>query len=472
MIIGITGNSGSGKTAISKLLGTVPMRQNVAKGTDLDTYIIDADEIVKEMSMPGEEYFKEIVKEFGQDILLANGEIDKSKLANIIFTDNEKREVLNSLTFRYVVEEISKRANLSKNKTVIIDAPLLIESKLNEICDIVISVIADEDIKTKRICLRDNIDEDTAKKRINAQAENDFYIKNSNLVIVNNDGYNLEKIIEDIREIIGSKIITNNEVVIIQDGKSRILQFKRLLEYSDILSHAFTLKPLDFGSNDTYRENKEEADANYKSVCELLKLDSKNIVRPYQTHTNNVKDITEETGVFPKKLVDIDGLVTDKRNKILSLTFADCTPIYLFDKNKKIIGNIHSGWQGTVKRISEKAIEFMKQKYNCDPKDIICIIGPTIRECHFEVQKDVRDIFYNEFKSMNNIDDIIKYNEESNSYFINTVEINKNLLLQQGILEENIVDSKVCTFCNSDIIHSYRKEGIEAGRNTSLICLK
>lgn len=468
MIIGITGSSGSGKTSIS---GTVHMRQNVAKVTDLDTYIIDADEVVKEMSMPGQLYFKEIVKAFGQDILLKNGEIDKAKLASIIFTDNEKREVLNSLTFQYVVEEISKRVNLIENKTVIIDAPLLIESKLNEICDIVISVVADEDIKIKRICMRDNIDEDTAKKRINAQPKNDFYIKNSNLVIVNNEGYKLEKIVEDIKEIIESEIIKNNEIVIIQDCKSRVLQFKRLLEYSDILSHAFTLKPLDFGSNDTYRENKKEADGNYKSVCDLLKLDSKNIVRPYQTHTNNVKDITEEIGVFPEELVDIDGLVTDQKNKILSLTFADCTPIYLFDKNKKIIGNIHSGWQGTVKRIAEKAIEFMKEKYSCNPKDIVCVIGPTIRECHFEVQKDVRDIFYNEFKSMDNIDDIIKYNEETNSYFINTVEINKNLLLQQGILEENIVDSKICSFCNSDIIHSYRKDGIEAGRNTALVSL-
>lgn len=470
MIIGITGNSGSGKTSISSALGTVPVRQNVAKGTDLNTYIIDADKVVKEMSMPGEVYFKEIVKEFGKDILLENGEIDKSKLASIIFEDEGKREILNSLTFKYVVEEISKRTSLNRNKTVIIDAPLLIESKLSEICDIVISVVADEEIKIKRICLRDNIDEDTAKKRINAQPKNDFYIKNSNLVILNNDEYSLEKIVEDIKEIVESKII-NDEVVIIQDENSRILQFKRLLKYNDVLSHAFTLKPLDFGSNDTYKEGKENFDSNYKSVCELLKLDSKNIVRPYQTHTNNVKEVAEEIGVFPKKLENIDGLVTSQKNKILSLTFADCTPIYLFDKNKRIIGNIHSGWQGTVKRIAEKAIGFMKETYSCNPEDIICIIGPTIRECHFEVQKDVRDIFYNEFKSMDNIDEVIKYNKETNSYFINTVEINKNLLLQQGILEENIVDSRICSFCNSDIIHSYRKNGKEAGRNTALITL-
>lgn len=468
MIIGITGNSGSGKTSI---LGTVPSGQNVAKGTDLNTYIIDADKVVKEMSMPGKVYFKEIVKKFGEDILLQTGGINKKKLANIIFSDKEKRELLNSLTFKYVVEEIKKQISTYKNKTVIIDAPLLIESNLNKLCDVVISVIADESTKIKRICKRDSIDIETAKKRLNAQPKDEFYLKNSNIVVINNDGYSLEKIAENIKEIIESKII-NDEIVVIQDDKSRILQFKKLLEYNDVLSHAFTLKPFDFGSNETYLEKREKIDNNYKTVCKMLKLDSKNIVRPYQTHTDNIANIKDEIGVFPKELTNIDGLVTNKENKILSLTYADCTPIYLFDKVKKVIGNIHSGWQGTVKKIAKKAVKFMKEKYNCNPEDIICVIGPTIRKCHFEVQKDVRDLFYNEFNYMENIEDIIEYNTDSKSFFIDTVEINKNLLKEEGILEENIIDSKVCTVCNSDIIHSYRKEGKKAGRNTALISLK
>ena len=173
-----------------------------------------------------------------------------------------------------------------------------------------------------------------------------------------------------------------------------------------------------------------------------------------------------------KTFVDTDALTTNKKGKILSLTFADCMPIYLFDKNKKVIGNIHSGWKGTVKKIAKKSVEFMKEKYSSNPEDIVCVIGPTIRKCHFEVKQDVRDIFYNEFKYMKNIDDIIKYNEQTKTYFIDTVEINKNLLQEEGILKENIIDSKVCTYCNSNLIHSYRKEGEKSGRNTALICLK
>lgn len=180
----------------------------------------------------------------------------------------------------------------------------------------------------------------------------------------------------------------------------------------------------------------------------------------------------KKCGMFNQEFIDTDALTTKKKEKILSLTFADCTPIYLFDKNQKVIANIHSGWKGTVKKIAKKSVKFMKEKYSSNPEDIICVIGPTIRKCHFEVQQDVRDIFYNEFEYMKNIDDIIKYNKETKSYFIDTVEINKNLLQEEGIPEENIIDSNVCTYCNSNIIHSHRKEGKEAGRNTALICLK
>ena len=460
MIIGITGNSGSGKTSISKLLRK-----------ELEADIINADEIVKEMSMPQKVYYKEIVKAFGKEILLDNSEIDKPKLADIIFKSNEKKDVLNSLTFKYIVDEIKIRASSSKSKIVIIDAPLLIESKLNEICDIVISVIADEDVKLRRICKRDNIDEKNALNRINAQPENEFYIKNSNLAIINNNNSNLEKQVDGIKELIQSEAIKSKEIVIIQNEDLRIMQFKRLLGHTDLV-HAFTLKPIDIKNSNEYEENKEEVDNNFKSICELLKLDIKNIIRPYQTHTDNVKEVNEELGIFNEKFIDTDGLVTNKKDKILSLTFADCTPIYLYDKNKKIIGNIHSGWKGTVKKIAKKAIEFMKEKFVSNPEDIICVIGPTIRKCHFEVQQDVRDIFYNEFKYMENIDDIIQYNEKTKSYFIDTVLINKNLLQEEGIQEENIIDSKVCTYCNNNIIHSFRKEGKESGRNTAIICLK
>ena len=244
------------------------------------------------MSMPGALYYNEIVKAFGRDVLLENGELNKTKLADIIFKNNEKRNTLNSLTFKYIVDEIKTRASSSESKIVIIDAPLLIESNLNKICDIVISVIADEEIKLKRICVRDNIDEETALNRINSQPKNEFYIKNSNLVIINNDS-NLEKQIQGIKELINSELLRNEEIVIIQNEDLKIMQFRKLLEYTNLL-HAFTLKPIDVKNSTEYEENKEQVDSNFKAICDLLKIDIKNIIRPYQAHTDNIQEVNEE----------------------------------------------------------------------------------------------------------------------------------------------------------------------------------
>ena len=164
--------------------------------------------------------------------------------------------------------------------------------------------------------------------------------------------------------------------------------------------------------------------------------------------------------------------MTDKKQKVLSLTFADCIPIYLFDKNKKVIALVHSGWVGTTKKILKKAIERLEDEYSCEIKDLICAFGPSIRQCHFEVDKEVRNIFYETFKEMSDIDKIIKDNKETGKSYIDTIKINKNILKEKGFLEENVIDCNICTLCNSDSIHSYRKEGIKAGRNTAILCLK
>ena len=400
---------------------------------------------------------------------MENKEINRPKLAQIIFSNNQKREELNKITCLHIAKKIEEEAKM-ENQNIIIDAPLLIETNLNKICDMVISVTANKNIKIDRICKRDNVDKRTAEQRLNSQLSENTYIKNSNYVLINNNA-NLEKEAKEFLELLNNKNLFNKETVIIKNENIRYMQFKKLLEYKNI-KHCFTLKPLDVGSNDTYKEIKNIADKNYNDVCNLLELDSKNIVRPYQTHTNNVKKVIIEIGIFPEELKDIDGLITQENNKILSLTFADCTPIYLYDKQKNIIGNIHSGWQGTIKKIAKYAIIQMKKEFNSNPKDIICVIGPTIRKCDFEVQEDVKSEFYNTFNYMKNIDKIIEFNKNTNSYFIDTVEINKELLKEEGILEDNIIDSKICTCCNSNIIHSYRKEGKQAGRNTALICLK
>lgn len=152
------------------------------------------------MAKSGEEYWNAIVLEFGQDILKEDKEINRKKLANIVFNDKEKKNILDELTQKYVVEEIKKQISSKSNN--VLDVPLLIESKLNKVCDYVISVISDERIKTDRICKRDNLTKEEALARIKAQPTNEFYIENSNYVIINNSNDStslneIEKILND-----------------------------------------------------------------------------------------------------------------------------------------------------------------------------------------------------------------------------------------------------------------------------------
>lgn len=174
-IIGITGSSGSGKTTISEILKN-----------KYNAHIIDADEIAKKLSKKGTMYLSAIVKSFGNEIVTKEGELKRKELANLIYEDDEKRNRLNELTFLYVVEEIKANINKLKGKDlIVIDAPLLFEGKLDQVCDFVIGVIANEEDKIRRICERDNIDEEIAKKRLSIQMSNEFIKENADYVIVN-----------------------------------------------------------------------------------------------------------------------------------------------------------------------------------------------------------------------------------------------------------------------------------------------
>lgn len=457
-IIGVTGNSGTGKSEFSKIL---------AKKIQAER--INADKIAKECATKGHEYYDEIVKHFGKEILLED-EIDRKKLAEIVYENDDERDELNQLTNNYIVREIKKEINKIKTKNIIMDVPLLFESKLNEECDATISLLAKKEIKLERIIQRDKTRREALEKRLKIQNEDDYYIKQSNYIVINNSA-DLEKEADEFVEAFKEGKLFNDEIVIIKNGSTRYLQFRKLLEYKNI-QHGFTLRPMDFGNNATYHEKQVEIEKYNKSICDNLALPYENLIRPMQTHTNNVERIDDEKGIYIEKLKDVDALVTDKQERVLMLSFADCTPIYIYDKKKNVISLVHSGWVGTTKKIVKCAINKLKEEYNSNPEDLICAIGPCIKQCHFEVDKDVRDIFYNTFKYMKNIDEIIKDNDATGKSYIDTTKININMMIEEGVKEENIINSNVCTMCNYKFIHSYRQDGDKSGRNVAILSLK
>ena len=264
----------------------------------------------------------------------------------------------------------------------------------------------------------------------------------------------------------GNKLQVEN---IIYQNKNGIeyIQFKRLLEYPEI-THCYTMKSnnqLNFQIRDRNFFNKS-----CNEIYKCLELKNPLVVRPYQTHTDNVKIVKKI-----EKLENTDGIITNKKEIALITTSADCISLLLYDPIKKAIGSIHSGWKGTLKGIIVKAIEKMINEYQSNPEDIICCIWPSIRQCCFEVDEDVKDLFYNKYKNLKNIDEIIKLGDQKEGkqkYYIDTVKINMELIKNIGLREENIIDSNICTMCHSKEFHSYRADGKKFGVNGAIIAIK
>lgn len=243
------------------------------------------------------------------------------------------------------------------------------------------------------------------------------------------------------------------------------IQFKKLLEYPEI-THCYTLRSDNKISFPPIYKDEKMLKQSYEKICDCLNLNVATVMKPHQTHTDRV-EIIEKI----EYLDEVDGMITDKENIALLTTSADCTSLLFFDPVKKVIADVHSGWKGTLKAIGKKTVEKMIKHYNCNPQDIICCICPCIKACCFEVDEDVKDLFQEQYKNLSNI--IIKANvvDGKQKYHIDTTKINIELLKDIGLKDENIIDSDVCTRCNSKYFHSYRVDKEKSGRNASIISI-
>ena len=278
--------------------------------------------------------------------------------------------------------------------------------------------------------------------------------------------------------------LSNENVIHVEKEGIQYLQFRKLLEYSDIITHGYSLG-IDKNFR-TARANKQKlpeqeakkAIKDYENLGKCIDVKLNKMVKPNQAHTDKIqiveKHILENEPDFNLEVYDkTDGLITNKKDIALATTNADCILLLFFDPVNKVIANVHSGWRGTIQRISVKTVQKMVNKFNCKPENIICCICPSIRKCHFEVENDVKEIFEKEFKDLkieqNN--DIMEKQKDKEKWNIDTVLINKIILSNVGLKKENIIDSGICSICNKDLIHSFRAEKQGYGLNTALISL-
>jgi len=182
--IAITGSISTGKSTVTKLL--------IERGFP----VIDADKVSRKVVEVGKPAYKDIVKQFGDEILNSDMTIDRAKLGNIIFNDGESRLYLNNIVHLRVVEEIIKQVKMySKNNNIIfLDIPLLIEEmdRLKELgleFDEIWLVYTDKDMQLKRLMKRDNIDKKNALGKIKSQMSIEDKRKFADVIIDNTEGF-------------------------------------------------------------------------------------------------------------------------------------------------------------------------------------------------------------------------------------------------------------------------------------------
>lgn len=207
------------------------------------------------------------------------------------------------------------------------------------------------------------------------------------------------------------------------------------------------------------RGDKEEAvQENYRRIAAAMGFAPGDIVTSDQTHTANVRVITEEdrgNGITrPRPYTDVDGMVTNVPGLVLATFYADCVPLYFVDPVHKAIGLSHSGWRGTVAGIGAETVRRLRDNYGSDPKDIYAAVGPSICQDCYEVSEDVILEFQKAFPE--SLWPELFYKKENGKYQLDLWEANRQIFLRAGILPEHISMPNICTCCNPEFLFSHR----------------
>ena len=268
-----------------------------------------------------------------------------------------------------------------------------------------------------------------------------------------------------------------------QHGELQYLSFHNI-EKTGVVKHGFSTRLggvsegcfTSMNLSYTRGDQPEAVLENYRRIAEALDVDLNKMTASDQTHTTNIRLITEEDAgkgiVRPKDYKDVDGLITDIKGITLSTFYADCVPLYFVDPVHRAIGLSHSGWRGTVAKMGKVTVEAMKDAFGSEPKDMIAAIGPSICQDCYEVSEEVIDAFREALPGKDDIYRKGRMSEEGQKYQLDLWKANEYILLEVGILPEHIEKPGICTCCNPDFLFSHRASCGKRGNLGAFLCLK
>lgn len=208
-LVGLTGGIGTGKSSVS----------NHFKAHSIP--VVDADLVARDVLKKGTGGWKKVVAAFGEDILQVNGEVDRPKLGQIVFSDPAKRQLLNRLLAPYISSGILwevLKLWMKGCKVIVLDIPLLFEAKMDKWTNPIIVVWVDPETQLQRLMARDRTSMEDAKNRINAQMPLDLKRSKADIVIDNTGS--LEDLNENFRKVLAqvSKPLTWTEFGLSRQG--------------------------------------------------------------------------------------------------------------------------------------------------------------------------------------------------------------------------------------------------------------
>ncbi len=239
------------------------------------------------------------------------------------------------------------------------------------------------------------------------------------------------------------------------------------------------IKPPNINSSDTKALFTTKTPFNLKDLTKELNVSIENIYFPEQKHTDKIHVLESDL-----KPAIADAVLTKEKGLLLGIKVADCVPVLLYDKKKSIIGAVHAGWKGTAHQILKSTIKIMQEKFGSSAENILIAIGPSIRQCCYNVGDDVKNAVIDATgvgktclpclpagrrTRQARFRDGDYCFEKDNKQFVDLSSANIIQALSMGVLQQNIWQSGECTSCNPGKFYSYRYTKGTTGRQCGFI---
>lgn len=214
--------------------------------------------------------------------------------------------------------------------------------------------------------------------------------------------------------------------------------------------------PYYFNLSFTVGDNSEIVKQNREAFFNEIGLSSSQIAFQKQIHSDIISLVTE-----PGFIGESDAMITTYKGIGIAVSTADCTPVFIYDKENQLIAAVHSGWRGTTKRIVEKTLNRLKEEYKSKPSNMIVYVGPSVSKKNYEIGEEVARQFSEEYLYRKN-----------NKIYLDVAKVNIDMIYNFGIPENQVEHSSLCSFEEKDLLHSYRRDRNSSGRSLGVIAMK